>query len=238
MQSRFMKSVKLSDKISYVNPKELKPNPLNATFFQSNNADMEKLKADIQARGVLVPLVVKKDGTVLAGHTRLALAKELGLQSVPVQYSEKELSNEEERKFIVNDNLLRRQLSGEERMNLYRVLYPGVDSLLSEEKSNGRPKKGELTLKQIAEETGQKENTVKQQFKRARQEAKGVKKGYTVPISKKSKNIDSPAQAALKVKEALTTIEQALDSLTDTDRNTYRKKMEKLTDKMKSYVII
>lgn len=193
--SRFTKGMKFSSRIEYLNPKLLVPNPLNAALFADNNVDMAKLKEDIQKNGITNAIQVKKDKkTILAGHTRLKIALELGLASVPVQVSEFELSPEQEKEYIVKDNLLRRQLNNEQRMNLYRVLYPDVDKLLSEEKSNGRPKKGELSIKQIAEDTGQNTNTVKQQFKRARKE-----KGYSVPLLKDKKSANSKKEKGYSV---------------------------------------
>lgn len=198
VQSRFTKSVKLSGVIKNINPKDLKPNPRNKELFSTNNADLEKLKADIQERGILTPLMVKKDNTLLTGHTRLKIALELGLPSVPVQYSEFDLNDDEERKFIINDNLLRRQLSSEERLNLYRVLFPDVDTLLSEEKSNGRPKKGALTIKEIAEQTQQNPESVRKQFQRMREQKRdsvpllktssATKKRDSVPLSESAEH--------------------------------------------------
>lgn len=245
VKSRFITSVQMSGKIEYVKPSDLKPNPLNTSLFATNNADLDKLRADIQERGILVPLIVKRDKTVLAGHTRLNLALELGLLSVPVQFVDSGLqSEEEERKFVINDNLLRRQLSTEERMNLYRVLYPTLDTLLDEDKSNGRPKKGELTIKQIAEETGQKSETVRKQFQRAREEKRDTvpllkakapesKKRDTVPLlksetPKETNSTQAPQFLKREAIQSLDTLRMVFPSLPEKDKKEIVKSVEKL----------
>lgn len=255
VKSRFTASVQMSGKIEYVKPSDLKPNPLNTTLFSTNNADLDKLRADIQERGILVPLIVKRDKTVLAGHTRLNIALELGLLSVPVQFVDSGLqSEEEERKFVINDNLLRRQLSNEERMNLYRVLYPTLDTLLADDKSNGRPKKGELTIKQIAEETGQQTNTVKKQFQRAREEkrysvpllqnkAPKSKKRDTVPLlQEKTKNNKTQTAQFHKreAEQALETLRMVYPSLPEKDKKEILRSLGKLTKTLKeeNYLVI
>jgi ParB-like chromosome segregation protein Spo0J len=250
--SRFTKGMKFSSKVEYVDPKKLSPNKLNTEFFADNNVDMQKLKDDIFKNGITTPLLVKKDKkTILAGHTRLKVALELGLESVPVQFSEFELSEEQERKFIVSDNLLRRQLNDQQRMNLYRVLFPDIDTLLDEKKETGRPKKGALTITKIAEETGQKSETVRKQFQRAR-----TKKRDTVPLLKSGKVKNStqekrdsvplldrepsamPQLAKKQMIQAIAMIENVLDELSEKDRTTYGKKLESLAERLANFVVI
>lgn len=117
-------------------------NPENAAYFKTESKEyFQRLEEDIRKRGIIVPLIVKKDGTLLAGHNRLRIAKEIGLPVVPVQYvdeSKYELSKEAEREFIIKDNLLRRQFSSQEWIEVYRKLYPNFDERI-QERTVGRP---------------------------------------------------------------------------------------------------
>jgi hypothetical protein len=65
----------------------LRPHPLNPRG-ELNAADVAELCASIVAHlaqgGILQPLLVTPDGTVVAGHRRLAAARQAGLQDVPV----------------------------------------------------------------------------------------------------------------------------------------------------------
>jgi len=110
--------------ILWLRPLDLKIHPLNERYFQTESPDyFEKLTRDIKERGILVPLVVKLDGTVLAGHNRLRIALELGLSEVPVQKVISDLTQEREKEFLIKDNLLRRQLSVQEKKKLILELY-------------------------------------------------------------------------------------------------------------------
>jgi hypothetical protein len=152
----------------------LTPNPRN-TFAALPPDELARLREDVKARGVLVPLVVmpakrnpddgsaeNHGGTILAGHNRHAVALALGLDAVPVQYVNRKLSAPEERRFIVADNLLRRQLSPEDKAQLLAELYPGY---FDDDGQPGRKKElahGEpITQKDVARAAGVSVETVK-----------------------------------------------------------------------------
>ena len=62
----------------------LHPDPRNP---RDNAAAIEKVAASIKRFGFAAPIVARlADGTVIAGHTRLAAAKTLGLDRVPVRF--------------------------------------------------------------------------------------------------------------------------------------------------------
>jgi ParB family chromosome partitioning protein len=64
----------------------LKPHPKNAEYFSPPaEEERESLKRSIASEGVRDPLKVTPDYTVIAGHLRLEIARELGLEKVPIQ---------------------------------------------------------------------------------------------------------------------------------------------------------
>ena len=168
-----LKGIKTSD-IERVSVQTLKDNVLNKKYFIEETAEyFEQLKKDIEQRGIIVPLIAKEDGTLLAGHNRLRVAKALGYETVPVQYVLEDLPDEEERGFLVKDNLLRRQLTNEQKINLYKILYPEFEERFLNPDvltKAGRKSKDDtsLTLEQVARETGQSVSSVKVQVKRKR----------------------------------------------------------------------
>jgi hypothetical protein len=235
--------VRLSD-VQYIHPSELHINSLNAVLFSEETEEyFQKLIADVKERGILVPLIAKRNGTLLAGHNRLRVAQTLGLEAIPVQYVHDDLSDAQERIFVVNDNILRRHLSDEQRFSLYRNLYPNFDERLA---TKGRPskkttteeisqkgydvpfseneknvrgkstKKGKgydvpfssapLTARQIAEDTGQTEGAVKQQFKRMK--------------AKELKNAEEQTTDGGIDTTALKKVEKVLQSLEGTNEET------------------
>ena len=81
----------VSDLIPYDN------NPRN------NSMAVEKVAKSIQEFGFKNPIIVDKDNVIIAGHTRLLAAKELGLDSVPVIVAE-DLDDAKVKAFRLADN--------------------------------------------------------------------------------------------------------------------------------------
>lgn len=135
-------------------------------FAPLSEPDFERLKADIAERGIIVPLILKRDKTLIAGHNRLRAAEALGLESVPVQYVETELSPESETAFVIKDNLLRRQLDATEKERLIIQLY-GQEIMQSQHggaRGNQHSKSAKVQVnlaKKIESETGIKAGTAK-----------------------------------------------------------------------------
>lgn len=87
----------MSRQIMNISPNALKPHPRNEEFFSNaEGEDYQRLKESIQELGVLTPLRVSSDMTIVSGHQRWRVAKELGLESVPVEIDEG-LKNEDEK---------------------------------------------------------------------------------------------------------------------------------------------
>ena len=55
---------------------------------RDNSKSIDKVAASIREFGFLQPIVVDREGVILAGHTRYAAARKLGLKEVPVLYAE------------------------------------------------------------------------------------------------------------------------------------------------------
>lgn len=101
---------------------KLSPHPANPrTHFDP--AKMQELEASIRQKGVLVPLLVRKNGAgyeILAGERRSRAAKAAGLSDVPVIV--RELSDAEAREIVVFENLEREDLDPLEEAEGYRTL--------------------------------------------------------------------------------------------------------------------
>ena len=148
--------------VRHVDPKTLVRNPRN-TFHTLTETDLARLQQDIAQRGILVPMIVSKDKrTLLAGHNRLHVALELGLHRVPVQFVEIELDDAAERRLLVADNVLRRQLSEMERTAYLAELYP---SYFEDSGRAGRRVKSDhgdpITAAEVAKEIGVSVPTIK-----------------------------------------------------------------------------
>ena len=116
--------------------------------------DYEFLKSDIAENGVKIPIAVAKDGTLLDGHNRLKIWKELGRDSstIPIQVFPCK-TREEKRAEAIKLNILRRHLKKGQRA------YFAVKELLPKERIEARErrkstlKKGqELPVRLISDE--------------------------------------------------------------------------------------
>ena len=85
----------ISKKIDELTP--YKHNP------RHNDGAIDAVAASIKNFGFKVPIVIDKDGVIVAGHTRLAAAKKLGLEEVPVIVAD-DLTEEQIKAFRLADN--------------------------------------------------------------------------------------------------------------------------------------
>lgn len=225
--------IPLSD-IRYIAPSNLTANPMNSFFNSETPEYFELLRNDIRDRGIIVPLLAKEDGTILAGHNRLLIAQELGLVSVPVQYILQSLTEEEERSFIFKDNIIRRQLSATEKQNLIERLYQNEiygDKRGGDRKSEDAKIKSSTELlislpEKIEKETGITAGTAKRILAVLRKTT-NVSQDITVRSKPKSNQLDSllkivrksitssekPQEMIVLLKKEISRIEKELTSL-------------------------
>ena len=82
--------------------KDLRPHKLNEKLYGSEELPGSFVES-VRAKGILVPLAVKPDGTIISGHRRWRAAKSLGMVTVPVQVVEYK-SDLDEREAIIDFN--------------------------------------------------------------------------------------------------------------------------------------
>jgi uncharacterized protein YbcI len=228
-----IQGIRLSD-VQYVSPSRLKPNPLNQDYFrEESNEYFNQLREDIEKRGIIVPLIAKKDNTLLAGHNRLRLAKDLGIENVPVQYVLDTLPIASEREFIIKDNLYRRQFSSAEWIGLYKKLYPNFEEEIHQETRGGGMKWNKtehsvlledtrLTADKIARDTGQKVSAVQKQLSKYRKEV------TTPTIGQKGNSTKKVSLNPEVVSEANSLLKQVEESVKREGEKTIRQVLKKL----------
>ena len=67
----------MSDYIIKMDLDKINPNPLNKTIYGVNKKQHEELKKSIELVGLLEPLTITKDNTLVSGHRRLKAIKEI-----------------------------------------------------------------------------------------------------------------------------------------------------------------
>ncbi|MDQ6863929.1 MAG: ParB N-terminal domain-containing protein [Thermoproteota archaeon] len=81
-----------------------------------SEVEFNSLKQSIKDEGLHIPVIVNKQGVVLDGHHRFRACKEL---RIPLQFHTKEFKDSlEEKGFVIEVNLRRRQLNGFQRVEL------------------------------------------------------------------------------------------------------------------------
>jgi hypothetical protein len=100
------------------------PHPRNAEILggSADSVEYKTLLASVRHCGILEPLVIRRDGTILSGHLRFAAALELGMHDVPVVVVEDFPSTREELEFMLRCNTDRRQLTSSQVVASYRRL--------------------------------------------------------------------------------------------------------------------
>lgn len=91
---------------------KLKPHPLNETLYETMSEESDQflqLKASMREHGVLQPLSIRPDGTILSGHRRLLVARSLELEHLPCVIVE----GGDDRLLIVENNRYRHKTSSE-----------------------------------------------------------------------------------------------------------------------------
>ncbi len=203
--------------VVYIPPTRLRPNPKNAEFFSiDDDKYLQFLKDDIKERGVIVPLIAKRDEMLLAGHRRLNIASELKIKLVPVQYVERELTPDEEIEFLLKDNTLRRQLSADKRIELLKRIYGKKlleDQRGGDRRSNKAKSKSphevlknssKITPQKIAEKLGISTKTAERDLARARRDLRnrgGGKKSKSPHEVLKNDPIKAAGRYAKKLAE-------------------------------------
>lgn len=87
----------------------LKPHPKNKEIPPIDENIRKEMLEDIRKNGIATPLIVAKDYTILAGHQRWEIAKELGMAYVPaIVRQDIDSGSPEAVALLIKDNLLRR----------------------------------------------------------------------------------------------------------------------------------
>lgn len=86
--------------------------------------DEDRLRTSIRERGVEVPVVVDETGTVIDGHHRDRIARELGIDCPRVV--KKGLAEHEKRILAVELNVARRQFTDAQRIEAGRAIEPDI----------------------------------------------------------------------------------------------------------------
>jgi len=180
-----------------VDPRSIKFNPKNSDFQSDKHVGWDEFVADVKEHGIHDAVILRPDYTLLAGERRTQAALIIGLKTIPARIYYGDLEGEKERRFIIRDNLHRRQLTTERRAELIRVLYA------KELKEDNRGKRAKVNLaKIVAKDMNLTVGTAKRLVADARRASAGKKpviaKKTTPKVQNEVKMISAMLDNALK----------------------------------------
>ena len=109
----------------YMDPLSLKINKkFSDEYPKLVTTDYEMTKQSIVKNGIITPLILSKNGTLIDGHNRSKIAIELGARVPVVIWNT--ISTKDQEEAAIALNLLRRQLSGEARRTYLKRLFPDI----------------------------------------------------------------------------------------------------------------
>lgn len=99
---------------------ELKANPLNPRGEVTHDVPLRELAASIKVHGVLQPILVTPDGTIVAGHRRVVAARLAGLSDIPV--IARDLTETAQLQVMLVENIQRNDLTLLQTAKAYQAL--------------------------------------------------------------------------------------------------------------------
>lgn len=162
-------------------------------FPQQDFDEYNGLKEDIRKNGIKTELHVTPDGVVLCGNQRLRIARELGIEELPIKVVNP-LDREE---YVVKDNLLRRHLSNEQKAGLFSYLAKKYEG------RQGRPKNSD-NLSLIIEEKGKTAEILAEEVYGDKKKARSVERylQYAKITENKPELLGKPLSVAIRQDKA------------------------------------
>ena len=124
----------MTDYILNISVDKLKPNPLNEQIYSFNQTDHDELKKSVELNGLLEPITITQNNTIVSGHRRYGVVKDLGWEFVDCRLSEFDNLTIA----TIELNRYRKKTTQEilNEMNVLKIEY-------STQVKRGRPKNGE-----------------------------------------------------------------------------------------------
>ena len=124
----------MTDYILNISVDKLKPNPLNEQIYSFNQTDHDELKKSVELNGLLEPITITQNNTIVSGHRRYGVVKDLGWEFVDCRLSEFDNLT------IATIELNRyRKKTTQEILNEAKILKEEYSKMVK----RGRPKNGE-----------------------------------------------------------------------------------------------
>ena len=151
----------MEEKITMLSVEALKPHPKNEEFFDNADGEaFEKLKDSIVHLGVLTPLRVASDMTIISGHQRWRACKDLGIKQVPVIIASDLMDEEDKEMQLIASNFGRMKNDPIKQARLIQE-YERLAGVRQGSAYRADPNNsGQVTQKDIAKQLGVSVDTI------------------------------------------------------------------------------
>ena len=110
------------DSMNLYNVDDLTPHPRNKEFFDDMTGERwEDFLKSVKTSGVISPITINKEGTIISGHQRVRACKELGIKQIPGVMRDY-LNEDEELKDLIETNLKQRVLGNDNPVKLGKCI--------------------------------------------------------------------------------------------------------------------
>jgi ParB-like chromosome segregation protein Spo0J len=146
--------VNVGPEIAVAKTAALKPHPLNEKLYgkMQVSRDFEELRDSIRENGILVPLLVTPDNTIVSGHRRWFFAKQQHIDEIPIQRVETKEPAEIEA-LIIHTNRQRVKTTEQEAREFKHLKR--LAEAKAAKRTGGRPGKEEKPKENFPEVSGQ-----------------------------------------------------------------------------------
>lgn len=151
--------VKLSQ-VLYLSPKDLKEHPVNHEYFGEFKTQdyMVNLRESILKHGILEPIIITKDNTIISGHSRHMCSMIIGMKTVPVRVIESKLTNKKLMELMVKINVDSMMTDRKIRIKMYGKIIDNFQEIVG---SRGFDvKRTPLEIEQITKKYGIDRKTI------------------------------------------------------------------------------
>lgn len=120
-------------KINYKNIQDLRQHPQSHLIPEKRKEKFDSLLLNIKQEGILQPIEISRDGTILDGHNRFLAAKKLDMKEVPVRI----INPPDDFSYMLDMAIERRHLNEGQRIAL-TLLCENYIKKIEEEAKNKR----------------------------------------------------------------------------------------------------
>lgn len=227
----------MSKEIVQVSINVLKIHPRNTEFFDDiQGKEYEQFKQSIKQDGILTPILVSPDMTVISGHQRLKACKELGINLVPIMIRDDLIDENEKLKLLLAANFGRTKNDDAKQRKIATEYVALCGCSIGRPQKIGAGRPINLTQEEIAKQLGISTRTLKEMLTIERKLTPEIKEMFDAGIfTKKTANNILTKLSPEEQSELISTLPEGV-KFTQDQISTYVEKIKSQENQIAGYV--